>query len=244
MLQKSKNPNWKPARKGKAWLRKTYKRMLVNECKCGTIMVLKTASQKCDSCRERERMLSRTRDCPSCESTFMLHDHQHGTESVCPSCRESDWKFLYNRIYHFINHSEEYFPNLVWDRKVHRFALKSRNDVQSVTDYRNFKMYHLKFKNSTQRIPTMDHINAMTHIIETYIRGCISERYQLDFENFKEYLFKYGVQFPVTQQHNLELREFQARGITPEEYISVVGALENHTIKETIEVVRPHFIHG
>lgn len=244
MLKKSKYPYYRPAKKGMAWARKVYKKMLINQCQCGKLMVNRTVKQKCDECKEREWRESRLRSCSACGANFMLHDHQHGGERICEACREQDWKFLFRRISDFVLHTDEYFGNLPLDRKIHRFALKSRNDIQAVTDYRNFKMYHFKFQNNNQKTPTMDHINAMTHIIEYFIRGYFSGKYKLDYDVFREYLLKYAVQFPVTQRDNLALREFQARGIKPEEYVEVAGPLEDHTHEETIEAIREHFIHG
>lgn len=242
MLQKSKNPHYRSAKKGMGWARKVYKIMLLNKCPgCGELMVNRTSKQKCDKCKEREWRLSRLKVC-SCGSTFMLQDHQHGGERVCPACREGDYKFVFRRISDFISNPHWYWPHINMKDRIRKFASKSRNDVQSTTDYRNFKMYDLEFQNNNQKVPTMDHINAMTYIIEHYIEGCLSGKYKLDLDEFKDYYNKYAVQFPVSQKDNLKLREFQVKGVTPEEYISIVGPLKNLSIEESIEKIRKHFI--
>ena len=63
-----------------------------------------------------------------------------------------------------------------------------------------------------------------------------------------EFYKKYAKQFKVLKSHNQELRKYQKYGITPAQYISVVGrVIENGqilSIEDSIEKIRPYFIHG
>lgn len=209
---------------------------------CENIVTGKT--KKCQECKDKEYLESRTKVCPRCEKKFILEDHQHGRESICQECKENDYKFIFFRIKDFVDNTYKFFPNISLEKKVHVFALKSRNDVQAVTDYREFKKYDIKFTSVKSSDRTFDHVNAMTFIIENYILEVLKDDRKLLFLYFKEYLLKYGVQFRVTQKHNIELIKYQIKGITPEEYISVVGLIKGYTEKESIEKIREYFING
>ena len=240
------NPHYSKAKKGKAWIRKVYKKMKFSACpSCGKVMINKKSNQKCDECKERERIQSRIRICASCGNPFMLEDHQHGGERICPKCKEGDYFFVWDRLGPFIDHPHKYWPEISdMSKRIHRFASKARNDVQSTTDYPEFKMRHISFESMKQDTPTMDHLNGMTYILKNYLTKVFEGSMKYDFEEFKKYYKKYAVQFPVTQRHNLDLRPFQENGVKPDEYVNVVGNLEGHTKEETVEIIKEHFING
>jgi hypothetical protein len=242
MLQKSEYKNYTKAAKGKAWIRKTYKKMLINKCQCGKIMVNRTSRQKCDECIEREWRLSRLRTC-SCGTTFMLMDHQNGGERICPRCKNAKYEVAFNTIMTFFNENNP-LAYLNLPERIRTFSSIQRNVIQAVTDFAEFKLRHIKFQSVPYSSQTFDHVNAMTYLIENYIRECLSDSLKKNFEYFREYLLKYAVQFRVTPSQNMALARFQVTGITPSQYISIVGPIEGMTIKETEEAIREHFIHG
>ena len=205
MLLKSAYPHYRKARKGQAWTRKLFKKLLVNECQCGSLMVNRTSRQKCDSCKEREWRESRLRTC-SCGTTFMLMDHQAGGERVCPHCREGDYVFLYDRLRLFIDNPDRYYAHTPLDFRMWKYASKGRNDVQSTSDYRDFKRNY-KFVNMNKKIPTWDHVNSMTYILYHYLKGVLVTReFDGSFLEFVEYYDKYAVQFPVLPGDNQALK--------------------------------------
>jgi hypothetical protein len=200
-------------------------------------------ARKCQVCKDREAEQKRIKTC-ECGTVFILTPDQKGLVRTCPLCREGDYKFAHRRVSDFIDNPDEYYPHIPIEGRIRKFASKSRNDVQSTSDYSSFKMSGFKFQSNNQGKPTMDHVNAMTYIIEYYIKQCFAGNFINTLENFKKYYDRYAVQFPVSREHNEKLRVYQAKGVTPEQYISVVGPLVGKTAEESIEIIRPHFIHG
>ena len=171
-------------------------------------------------------------------------DHQAGGERVCPHCREGDYVFLYDRLRLFIDNPDRYYAHTPLDFRMWKYASKGRNDVQSTSDYRDFKRNY-KFVNMNKKIPTWDHVNSMTYILYHYLKGVlVTKQFDGSFLEFVEYYDKYAVQFPVLPGDNQALKEYQAKGIKPEEYAAEVGPIEGHTHEETVEAIREHFIHG
>jgi hypothetical protein len=199
--------------------------------------------RKCPKCIAKEREARRWKTC-SCGITFRLEDHQGGGEKICKKCKDGDYKFVFRRITDFLNCPDEYWNDLSFEKKVRKFASKSRNDIQAITDYPEFKLNHIRFASVPKNSPTWDHINAMTYFIERYIWDCIEDPSKQNFDYFREYLLHYACQFRVTQKHNMDLAKIQRAGVTPDKYINVVGPIEGKTIEESIEIIKPYFIHG
>ena len=243
MLLKSENPNYTKAKKGMAWSRKLFKKMLINECQCGKLMICRTSKQKCDECKEREWRESRIRTCSTCESSFMLMDHQHGGESVCLKCKYDKYKSALYTIMGYFNPYNP-FEHLGVKKSLRVFSSMYRNIIQDITGYPEFKIRHIRFASVPESSETWDHVNAMTYFIQYYLKICLEDPTKMDFEYFVKYLHKYAVQFKVTPAQNRELEKYQRTGITPEQYISVVGPIIGMTIKESIEAIREYFIHG
>lgn len=243
MLKKSEYPYYRPAKKGMAWARKVYKKMLINQCECGKLMVNRTSKQKCDECKEKKKRESRLRECSTCGSKFMLMDHQHGGESVCLRCKYDKYKFALVFFLQYFNLNNS-FNHLGRNKSLRVFSSMCRNIVQDITGYPEFKIRDIRFASVPKDSETWDHVNAMTYFIQYYLQLCLSDPSKKDFEYFVKYLHKYAVQFKVTPEQNRRLERFQKTGITPEQYISVVGPIIGKTVKESVEIIREHFIHG
>jgi hypothetical protein len=127
---------------------------------------------------------------------------------------------------------------------IRNFSSIQRNLIQAITDYPEFKIYKIKFLSVPPNSQTWDHVNAMTYFIENYLRDCILDPGKKNFPYFREYLLRYAVQFRVTPAQNMLLAPFQSIGITSAQYISVVGPIEDKSVQESIEIIKPYFING
>ena len=127
-----------------------------------------------------------------------------------------------------------------------KFATKARNDIQSTTDYAFYKMVDYKFENVNWEIDkTWEHINSMSFLIYTFLKRSIEDPKRRNFSYCKNFLTKYGVQFRTSAQQNQDLIKYQKNGVTPEEYISIVGNIVGKTKEKTITIIKKHFInHG
>ena len=231
------------AGKGKAWIRKTYRSLKFTSCKdCGSPFLGRV--HKCQSCIDAEIETKRHKECTICGEVFRLKDGQSGVTRICPDCKEEDIYWCYKRTILYFD--EEFFKRISSDTKrMERFALKARNDIQSITEYSEFKKDYV-FENVDWKIDTTyDHINSMSYILSNFIKKCNENPKLKNYEYFRNYLLKYGCQFRTSQKQNYDLIQYQKTGVTPEEYISVVGNSKNKTKEETIAIIKKHFInHG
>jgi len=210
---------------------------------CEKIIIGRT--RRCQECKDRIEDEKKNKICKrlGCGIKFRLEEGQKGQIRICPRCKEADFKMAFKTINLFFDDdnpynylSSEYRPRI--------FSSKQRNIIQAVTDYPEFKIKNIIFENVDIESKTWDHINTMTFFIENYLLECIKDPFKKTFVYFKEYLLKYAVQFKVNPKHNMNLISYQVKGITPEEYICVVGPIVDHTEKESVEIIRPHFING
>lgn len=230
------------AKKGQAWIKKTYKALKFRECKYCQSPFL-GSKHTCPACEARFAEALRWVDC-SCGEKFRLEDHQNRQTRVCPKCKEEDYRFYCNRILNYFD--ENYYPRAkTEEERMYKFASKSRNDVQSVTGYSNFKMMYF-FENVDWKIHnTWEHINSMTFLTYNLLKELGKDKSKRNYEYISDYLLHYGVQFRTSAEQNQALIEFQTDGVTPEEYISVVGNIKGKTKDETIAIIKKHFInHG
>jgi hypothetical protein len=195
--------------------------------------------RKCPACIAKEKEERRWKTC-SCGITFRLEDHQGGGVRVCPRCKDQDYLMAYNTIMDFFD--KPTFLYLPLEKRIRKFSSKQRNVIQAVTDYPEFKLTQIKFKSVPHNSPTWDHINAMTYFIEKYISDCIEDPSLRNFDYFRTYLLRYACQFRVTQKQNMKLAKHQAAGITPDQYINVVGPIEEKTIDESVDIIKQYFI--
>lgn len=206
-------------------------------CQCGNI--ISARNKKCHECKEKEKERKRWKLC-KCGFIFKLEVFQGGGNRVCPQCKNEDYLEAHDTIMLFFDKPRYSF--LPIEKRIRKFANKQRNIIQASTDYAEFKLYNINFSSVSRNSKTWDHINAMTYIIENYISECISEPIKKDFSYFRGYLLKYAVQFRVTKKQNMELIKYQRTGITPKQYISVVGNMEGKTEVESIKEIEHHFI--
>ena len=229
----------KNAKKGEAWIRKIYRELVFKVCKdCEEPFI--GSKQICSNCEVRRAEELRWKDC-ECGNRFRLDDGQSRGTRVCPACKDDDYDFFYNRAVHYFEH--KYYPRAKSeDERIYKYASKSRNDIQSTTGYSNFKMmYH--FENVDWRVDnTWEHINSMTFLIYNFLKRCSEDPARKNYSYARNYLLKYGVQFRTSAIQNQALVPFQANGITPQEYISVVGNIKGKTKDETIDIIKKHFI--
>ena len=233
--------NRSKAKRGHGWIKRTYKKMSFRLCECGN--PVKSPQRTCQECRDREAEARRWKVCNVCGDAFRLEDHQSGSVKVCPRCKDAHWKMAHETVLLYFS-PENPFDYLPEEERIRKFASVQRNIIQAVTDYPEFKLRHIHFESVPRSSLTFDHINAMTYLIENYIRQVREDYKMAEYEAFKEYLLKYSVQFRVTPEQNMTLAKYQATGITPEKYIEVVGPIKGMSIKKSIEKIRPHFING
>ena len=220
-----------------------YKNLFFNECtECSGPVI--APKRICQSCRDAEEEAKRWKVCTTCGESFRLEDHQSAITKICSACKEEEFYWCYERTMLYFN--KEFF-NRIKDpeKKVTRFALKARNDIQSTTEYSEFKKLY-KFENvDWKEDKTFDHINSMSYILSNFLKRCIENPKLRNYNYFRNYLLKYGVQFRTSQRQNYDLIEFQREGITPEQYLSVVGNIKGKTKEESINIIKKHFInHG
>lgn len=197
--------------------------------------------RKCQDCKDREKEAKRWKTC-SCGITFRLDDHQSGGEKVCPRCKDEKFRTAHDDIMNFFDKPRWAFLPL--NERIHKTSSIRRNIIQAINGP-EFKLFHIHFSKIPHNSTTWDHVNSMTYFIEKYISDCISDPSKKEFDYFKEYLLKYAIQFRVTPELNRKLSKYQTTGITPEQYISVVGLIEGtETIEESIEIIKPYFING
>jgi len=232
------------AKKGQSWIKKTYKILSFRECpKCSEPFLGK--SHICQSCKDAEAEAKRWKVC-DCGNNFRLEDGQGGGTRVCPACKEDDYDFFFKRAVLYFN--GKFFPRAKSeDERMYKYASKSRNDIQSTTGYANFKMmYH--FENVDWKVDnTWEHINSMTFLIYNFLKRCLEDPSRKNYNYARNYLLKYGVQFRTSAAQNYALVPFQTsdNGVTPEQYISIVGNIKGKTKEETIDIIKKHFInHG
>lgn len=233
----------KNAKKGEGWIRKVYKELVFKVCKdCGEPYL--GSRQICSSCEAKRAEELRWVDC-SCGERFRLEDHQNRQTRVCPICKEEDYRLFFDQILNYFNTNP--YPRLPEDERMYKFASKERNIVQSVTGYSNFKMMY-EFENVDWDVDnTWEHINSMTFLIYNFLRKCKEDPRLRNYEYARNYLLKYGVQFRTSAKQNQELIQYQSKpeGVSPIEYISVVGNIKGKTREETIDIIKKHFInHG
>jgi len=238
------NPLHKNALKGEAWIRKIYRDLVFKVCKdCGEPYL--GSKQICSTCETRRAEELRWKDC-ECGNRFRLEDGQSRGTRVCPACKEDDYDFFYNRAIQYFNH--RFYPRAkTEEERMYKYASKSRNDIQSTTGYANFKMMY-EFENVDWRVDnTWEHINSMTFLIYNFLKRCTEDPVRKNYNYAKNYLLKYGVQFRTSAAQNYALVPFQTseNGVTPEQYISIVGNIKGKTKEETIDIIKKHFInHG
>jgi len=229
------------AKKGQGWVKTSYKKLSYRLCECGN--AVRVPQRTCQSCLDARAESKRWKVCNVCGEEFRLEDHQSASVKVCPKCKNAHWQMAYDTIMLYFEPKNS-FNYLSENEKIRKFASIQRNIIQSVTDYPEFKLRHIEFESVPSSSLTFDHINAMTYLIENYIREVKANFGLSGYENFRDYLLKYAVQFRVTPAQNMALAKYQGSGITPEKYIDVVGPIKGKTIKESIEIIRPHFING
>ena len=232
------NPLHKNALKGEGWIRQIYKELVFKVCKdCGEPYL--GSKQICFNCEAKRAEELRWVDC-ACGEKFRLEDHQNRQTRVCPKCKEEDYRLFFNQVINFFNTNP--FPRLSPEDEMYKFSSKERNIVQSTTGYSNFKM-HYEFENVNWEVDnTWEHINSMTFLIFNFLKKCHKNPKLRNYEYARNYLLKYGVQFRTSAKHNQDLVKFQTNGVTPEEYISVVGNIKGKTKEETIDIIKKHFI--
>jgi len=208
---------------------------------CDTMIIGR--EKKCPVCLAKEKEARRWKTCSICGTQFRLHDHQGGGNKVCQRCKDAKYMVAFKTIMLFFD-EENPLNYLSLTEGIRNFSSIQRNLIQAITDYSEFKLSKIKFSGVPHNSQTWDHINAMTYFIENYLRDCILDPSKKNFPYFREYLLRYAVQFRVTPAQNMALAPFQAKGITPEQYINVVGPIEGKTIDESIEIIRTYFING
>ena len=229
------------AKKGKGWLRKTYRFVHFNSCKtCSEPLI--APKHICPTCRDAELEAKRWKIC-ECGNNFRLEDDQGGGTRVCPACKEDDYDFFYTRAISYFEH--KYFPRAKSeDERMYKYSSKARNDIQATTGYSNFKMPY-QFENVDWSVDkTWEHINSMTNSYYTFLKRCKEDPSRKNFHYARNFLLKYGVQFRTSAAQNQALIPFQNKpgGITPSEYIAIVGNLKGKTKEETIDIIKDHFI--
>ena len=212
------------------------------KCKsCDTMITGRSA--KCQECKDKEAEAKRNKICSICGESFRLEDHQNASVKVCPRCKDAKYRMAFETIMlYFSIGNPLYYLNT--KDQIRGFASMQRNIIQAVSMFPEFKLSHIKFVSVPKSSQTFDHINTMTFFIENYIRACRLDPRKKSYEYFRKYLLKYAVQFRVTPQQNMDLVKFQTTGITPEQYISVVGPIEGKSEVESIDSIREHFICG
>lgn len=237
------NPLHKNALKGEAWIRKIYRDLVFKVCKdCGDPHL--RPQQICFSCKAKRDEEARWITC-SCGEKFRLEDEQNRQTKKCPKCKEDRYFSFYTSVMTYFHW--DHFTRFSLEDRIHEFAMVRRNEVQSATPFSNFKLPY-EFVNVNWKIDkTWEHINSMTILIESLVKILIDDESKRTFEFVREYLLKYGVQFRTSASQNLALIPYQSKpgGITPEEYISIVGNIKGKTKEETIDIIKKHFInHG
>jgi len=220
-----------------------------NECKeaekkhaclsCGKMILGR--NRKCQDCKDREKEAKRWKTCSICGETFRLEDHQRGGNKVCPRCKNAKYMVAFKTIMLFFEEDNP-LNYLGLTEAIRIFSSIQRNLIQAITDFPEFKLYEIKFASVPSNSQTWDHVNAMTYFIENYLRSCILDPQKKNFQYFRDYLLQYAIQFRVTPAQNMALAKFQATGITPAQYISVVGPVIGKTIDESIDIIKDHFI--
>lgn len=255
LFETSQITNKTKNKKGKAWIKKTYKNLLFNECSCGNVLI--SPHKKCPECIEKERIENRTKTC-SCGNVFILDDNQNGNVTVCPRCKEADYKLAYITAELYFDKRDPYYYIRDIEERIRKFSSKERNIIQSVTGYPEFKI-PIKFESTPDKKPCWDHNNSMTNFLVDYLKIRVDQRKnkikeflrsdKKKFEFFKNFLLKYGRQFPTTPEANQELIKYQIHGVTPSQYVGVVGKVVefygspvNKSVEESIEIIKPYFI--
>jgi hypothetical protein len=203
--------------------------------------MIKGRDRKCPACIAIEKEAKRYKTCSICGQSFRLEDHQGGGNRVCPRCKDAKYRTAYKTIIGFFDEDNP-LSYLGLSEGIRNFSSIQRNVIQAVTDFAEFKLRHIKFSSVPGNSQTFDHVNAMTYLIEKFIRDCIHDPSKKNFQYFRDYLLKYAVQFRVTPSQNMLLAKHQAIGVTPSQYISVVGPIEGKSVEESIEIIRPYFI--
>jgi hypothetical protein len=229
------------AKKGEGWIRKVYKELYFKACKrCNEPFL--GSKQICSKCEEEIAEELRWVEC-SCGEKFRLEDNQNRQTRVCPACKEEDYEFYCNRILNFFE-KPYYSRSKDKEERMYKFASKARNDVQSVTGYSNFKM-HYHFENVDWKVDnTWEHINSMTFLTYNLLKTLYNDSSKRTKEYITDYLLHFGVQFRTSANQNQSLIQYQSKpeGITPREYISIVGSIKGKSVEETVSIIKKHFI--
>jgi len=229
------------AKKGQGWVKTSYRKLSYRLCECGR--AVRVPQRTCQFCFDERAEAKRNKICNVCEEPFRLEDHQNASVKVCPRCKDARYKVAFDTIMTFFTDNPP-LGYLSLNKQIRNFSSIQRNVIQAVTMFPEFRISSLRFASVPSNSQTFDHVNAMTYFIEYYINDCVNNEWKRDFGYFREFLLKYAVQFRVTPAQNMLLAKYQANGITPEKYIKVVGPLKGKTKKESIEIIRPHFING
>jgi hypothetical protein len=247
-----------PARKGKGWIKKTYKNLLFNECKCGDVII--HPLKKCPACVERERLEAEEEkkwcDCNKCGKRFRRGEEDPNGRT-CDDCKE---KFKYKQahlaILAFFS-GKNSLRKLPKERAIDEYSGVVRNTIQDITGFPHFRVKNMYFENIPLDLKDSeycwDHNNSMKSSIKHYLTLCSNKRRYRKYKYFKQLLIQYyGVQLRSTSEINRDLVPLQKEGITPEKYLSVVGNViikeKNGTFtrksrEESIEILKPIFVY-
>ena len=205
-------------------------------CSCGVEVF--NGSKKCNSCKDIEK---RTITC-SCGT---VHVRKIGyTSSKCQQCRAENLANVFCSVKGFFDPimGNVYGSHKSMSKRIRSFAGDNRNAIKEVTRFPEFIMPY-RFKNVPKDAKCADHINGMLFTMENYLHMVIDDPSKLNMKDFKRYIKRYGVKFMITQAQNLgPLKKFQKTGVSPSQYISIVGEIRDKTFTESVDIIKYHFI--
>lgn len=243
------NPNHKNARKGEAWIRKVYRELVFNACKDCQGPVI-SPKRICDDCLEQRDLEERTKICSVCRDSFEVERGGNKRLKVCDRCKKAKYRLAHKTVLLYFDEDNPLLYLKDPDIIAQVFSSVERNIIQSITEFPEF-LLDIQFENVDYTKPgenTREHINGMLSTIKKYILECLTDELKKKYEKWEKHLFQYGCQVITSKKHNQQLKDFQNKpgGITPREYISVVGRVIKNgkilSIEKSINILKPYFI--
>lgn len=163
------------AKKGEAWIRKTYKILVFKKCvkcsspflgkkhKCQSCIDIEAEDKKwgicvdckglvrkpkriCDPCLENRDLKERTKDCSVCHIKFIVEKGGNKRLKVCDRCKKAKYKLAHKTVLLYFDEDNPLLYLKDPDIIAQVFASVERNIIQSITEFPEF-LLDIQFEN-------------------------------------------------------------------------------------------------